>query len=46
MKSDKEQWFCLDCQQVGDLTLHGKCSTCNSDSVVSTEAQHLHDRND
>jgi excisionase family DNA binding protein len=36
-----ERHYCVNCQQVGELTLHGRCATCGSDSVVSEHASCL-----
>jgi hypothetical protein len=32
----KHPWFCLDCNYPRELSTHGRCCTCDSDSVVST----------
>ena len=29
-----ESWICLNCRNVGPLTAHGRCATCDSDSVA------------
>lgn len=31
-------WFCLDCSSVGELTIHGRCSACDSDAVAIAES--------
>ena len=36
-----EQWFCLDCFTVGQLDSHGRCSSCQSEAVVSCETNNL-----
>lgn len=35
--SDKEQYLCLVCQHIGELSSTGRCSVCNEDDVVSIE---------
>lgn len=35
-----ESFFCLDCNSVGPLDIHGRCGSCHSDSVVSNEANY------
>jgi hypothetical protein len=35
-----ELYWCVNCWQCGHLGPSGRCGNCNSDSVVSTEAQH------
>ncbi len=32
-----EQYICINCLQLSELSVHGRCSFCNSDSVVSQE---------
>ena len=32
-----EQFVCLNCLNVGELNQHGRCSSCDSDSVLSRE---------
>jgi len=32
-----EQFVCLNCLSVGELNQHGRCGTCDSDSVLSRE---------
>ena len=40
-----EQFFCLDCLHSEPLDIHGRCSVCQSEAVVSAEAGHLkHER--
>jgi hypothetical protein len=34
-----ERFFCLDCNVTGYLNQHGRCATCNSNSVVFGESQ-------
>lgn len=34
--SDKETFVCNDCHSVGPLNANGKCATCDSDSVYSS----------
>jgi hypothetical protein len=29
--------FCLDCQQARELTVHGRCATCNSEAVCLSD---------
>ena len=29
-----ELWICLNCRNIGGLTQHGRCATCDSDSVA------------
>jgi excisionase family DNA binding protein len=33
-----ERHYCVNCQQTGELTLHGRCATCGSEAVVSEHA--------
>lgn len=37
----RERWYCLNCQTEGDLNQHGRCGSCDSDSVVSRHAERL-----
>lgn len=30
-----ERFFCLDCEFMGELDRHGRCSKCTSDAVLS-----------
>jgi hypothetical protein len=30
------KFFCLNCHTIGELTVHGRCSTCNSEAVAET----------
>jgi anaerobic ribonucleoside-triphosphate reductase len=32
------RWYCLDCEQVGELTRHGVCATCGSQAVALAES--------
>jgi Zn finger protein HypA/HybF involved in hydrogenase expression len=32
-----ERWWCLDCRTTVELSIHGRCSTCGSNSVDSME---------
>ena len=33
----RERYYCLDCDAVVTLNVHGRCETCQSGQVVSTE---------
>jgi len=37
----RERWFCVNCQTAGELSIHSRCATYDSDAVVSLDAQHL-----
>ena len=36
VKTDEyaELWICMNCRNIGVLTQHGRCATCDSDSVA------------
>ncbi len=34
VRDSSELWICLNCMNVGPLTAHGRCETCDSDSVA------------
>jgi hypothetical protein len=34
-----EQWFCLDCNILISLNMHGYCSRCGGNSVVSDQLE-------
>lgn len=34
-----QYYWCLDCDQLGELDKHGRCQRCASESVVFHEAQ-------
>jgi hypothetical protein len=34
----RENFLCLDCETMGELTKHGRCAKCTSDAVVSVYA--------
>ena len=34
-----ERYLCLNCNHVGIINTHGKCTVCNSTVVVSLEKQ-------
>ncbi len=41
----REKFYCLDCQNIAELDLHGRCPVCQSEAVVSAEAGRLnHER--
>ena len=41
-----ELWICLNCRTVGSLSAHGRCATCDSDSVAVADMGRPAARND
>lgn len=37
MIAHNEQFQCRTCHHIGPLTVHGRCESCNSDSVITQE---------
>lgn len=37
----KERWLCLDCLSFQPLGIHGFCSRCNSNAVISEHTSNL-----
>lgn len=36
-----EPWFCVNCNSIVLLDVHGRCSICDSDAVLRRALQHI-----
>jgi len=41
-----EVWICMNCMVIGPLTAHGRCATCDSDSVAVADMGRYIPRNE